>query len=34
MIIGPKLDTNFDDGYEYESDKEDEYDHLFNKSEG
>ena len=26
-------DTNFDDGYEYESDKEGEYDHLFNKSE-
>ena len=26
-------DTNLDDGYEYESDKESEYDHLFNKSE-
>ena len=26
-------DTNFNDGYEYESDKEGEYDHLFNKSE-
>ena len=26
-------DTNFDDGYEYESDKEDTYDYLFNKSE-
>ena len=26
-------DTNFNDGYEYESDKGDTYDYLFNKSE-